>query len=128
MAEVFGVDEMLADLAGLNAQLAAALPRIVLQAAALVQREVQQRAPVDTGALRASIDMQASQRSMSASATVQAEDSAQGGIEHYAVFKEYGTSTTAAEPFFRPGLEAARVKVDALLNQEILNVVASHER
>ena len=115
-------------MASLNAQLAAALPGIVLQAAGVVQQEIQRRAPVDTGALKASIDTVANRRALSASATVQAEDSAQGGIEHYAIFKEYGTSKSAATPFFRPGVEAARPAVQALVTQQILNVVDTNER
>lgn len=125
MAEITGLDDMSANVAALNAQLVAALPGIVLQGAAIVQQEIQRRAPVDTGALKASIDAVAARRALSASATVQAEDSAQGGIEHYAIFKEYGTSKVAAQPFFRPGVEAARPKVEALVTQQILNVVNS---
>jgi HK97 gp10 family phage protein len=128
MAEVTGLTEMNADIAALNAQLAAALPGIVLQGAAIVQQEIQRRAPVDTGALKADIDTVGSRRALSASATVQAEDSAQGGVEHYAIFKEYGTSTAAAQPFFRPGVEAARPKVEALVTSRILDVVNSNER
>lgn len=128
MAEITGMSEMNASLAGLNAQLVAALPGIVLQGAAIVQQEIQQRAPVDTGALKASIDTVANRRAQSASATVQAEDSAQGGIEHYAIFKEYGTSKAAATPFFRPGVEAARPKVEALVTQQIVTLVNNYER
>lgn len=128
MAEIKGMDQMNANLAALNAQLASALPSIVLQGAAVVQQEIQRRAPVETGALKASIDTVAARRSHLASATVQAEDSAQGGIEHYAIFKEYGTSKAAAQPFFRPGVEAARPKVQVLVKQQILSVINSDER
>ena len=128
MAEVTGLTEMAASLAALNIELSLALPGIVFQGALVVQKEIKARAPVDTGALLASIDTTTAKRALSASATVQAEDSAQGGIEHYAVFKEYGTSKMPATPFFRPGVEAARGKVDELVTAQILSVVQKYDR
>ena len=128
MAEIFGLNEMAASFAALNIEISQALPDIVFQGALIVQKEIQARAPVDTGALLASIDTQSARRASSASATVQAEDSAQGGIEHYAIFKEYGTSKSPATPFFRPGVEAARTKVDDLVTGQILSVVNKYDR
>ena len=128
MDDVTGLAEMAASFSALNMEMAQALPGIVLQGALIVQKEVKARAPVDTGALLASIDTIAAKRALSASATVQAEDSAQGGIEHYAVFKEYGTSKMPAQPFFRPGVEAARGKVEELVTAQILSVVSKYDR
>lgn len=128
MADVTGLADLTARFATLNIEISLALPGIVLQGALVVQKQIQARAPVDTGALQASIDTVAAKRTFSASATVQAEDSAQGGIKHYAIFKEYGTSKAAATPFFRPGVEAARTQVDDLVTGQILSVVNKYDR
>ena len=128
MAEVTGLTDLTTRFATLNVEISLALPGIVFQGALVVQKEIQARAPVDTGALLASIDTTQAKRALSASATVQAEDSAQGGIEHYAIFKEYGTSKAPATPFFRPGFEAARTKVDDLVTGQILSVVNKYDR
>ena len=128
MAEVTGLTDLTTRFAMLNVEISLALPGIVFQGALVVQKEIQARAPVDTGALLASIDTVEAKRTFSASATVQSEDSAQGGIVHYAVFKEYGTSKTPATPFFRPGVEAARTKVDDLVTAQILSVVNKYDR
>lgn len=106
-----------------NADLVRALPGITQAGAAVVLTEVAARAPRDTGRLAASIDeLQQSSRTY-ASKTVQVDDSAKTGIEHYAIFLEYGTSKMAARPFFRPGVEAVRGKVGALMVSQILNVI-----
>ena len=123
--QVQGLSDLVASMAALNLRLADALPGIVLQAATLVESEIAQRAPANTGALRASLDAVASRSASAASATVQVDNSAQGGIEHYAVFQEFGTSRMPAHPFFRPGLEAARPKVDALMTSELQKVIAA---
>lgn len=123
--QVQGLSDFVASTAALNLRLADALPGIVLQAATLVEAEIGLRAPVDTGALRASLDAVASRRASAASATVQVDNSAQGGLAHYAIFQEYGTSRMPARPFFRPGIEAARPKVDALMTSALQKVIAA---
>jgi HK97 gp10 family phage protein len=104
------------------------LPAIVTEAAALVESEVRRRAPRRTGALVSHLDSTAARRRSSATATVQIEDSAGGGEEHYAVYDEYGTSTMPAKPFFRPGVEAARERAEDLIEQKLDSVIAAHDR
>jgi HK97 gp10 family phage protein len=124
-AEQFGLAELTANIAALNRKLADALPGIVMQAAAIVEAEIAARAPVDTGVLVHSLDAKSERRQTSASATVQIERSGPDGTEHYAIFNEFGTSKMRAQPFFRPGIEAARGKVDALMAQEITALVSA---
>lgn len=123
-----GVGELSAAIAALNAQLEAELPAIALAGAELVEAEIAARAPRRTGALASSLDAEAERRRGAASAVVQVDDSAVGGVEHYAIFVEYGTSKMAARPFFRPGVEAAKPKVEALLTAAILDTIAKHDR
>lgn len=122
-SEQFGLAELSANIDALNQRLLDALPDIVMHAAEIVEAEIAARAPVDTGALVRSLDAKADRRQTSASATVQIERSGPDGTEHYAIFQEFGTSTMPAQPFFRPGIEAARTKVDALMTQQILSIV-----
>ena len=128
MAEITGMDEMRAAMAGLDAKLAAELPGMVLQAAFMIESEIDARAPIDTGALKSSIDPVTSKREHSATATVQAEDSAVNGVEHYAIYQEFGTSTQPAQPFFRPGFAIAEPKARAMIEQQIAQVIDNYDR
>lgn len=128
MADVSGLDDMHAAIAALNRELESELPGIALAGAEIVEAEVAARAPRRTGALVSSLDAEAELRRGAASAVVQVDDSAKGGGEHYAIFIEYGTSRMAARPFFRPGVEAAKPKVEAALVAGIQNVIAKHDR
>lgn len=107
----------------LKQQMIAALPIVVSSAAALVMNEISSRAPVDTGALRAHVGEVETTGGTYASATVQVGDSAEGGIEHYAIYVEFGTSHMPARPFFRPGVEASRTAVLAFLEDEFTKVI-----
>lgn len=122
-SEQFGLAELTANINALNKRLSDALPDIVMQAALIVEAEISRRAPVDTGALVRSLDAKSARRQRSASATVEIKRSGSGGTEHYAIFHEFGTGKMAAQPFFRPGVEAARAKVDALMTRKILDIV-----
>jgi HK97 gp10 family phage protein len=120
MADVRALDDAVA---ALNAELNAALPGIVLDAAAIALREIAARAPVDTGALKRSIEEHAERSKSSAAAVVEVADSGQGGTEHYAVFDEYGTSHQPAQPFFRPGFEAAKPAMEQFIVNSILSII-----
>jgi HK97 gp10 family phage protein len=126
MADLSGLSELSAAIAAANADLRNRLPEITLGAAAIVEAEIASRAPRATGALVASLDESEDSRRNSASTTVQVDDSEQGGVEHYAIFQEYGTSKMPAHPFFRPGVEAARAKVEQMMISELSNVIAGH--
>lgn len=122
-SEIFGLAELTANVNAINAQLRAALPEIVMQAAEILEVEIRSRAPVDTGALVASLDAKADRRKDAVSATVEIERSGKDGTEHYAIFQEFGTSKMPAQPFFRPGVEAAREKVGALMSNRVLEII-----
>jgi HK97 gp10 family phage protein len=86
--------EVKTNLAGsLAANLQRELDRAVRETAFAIEAEAKQRAPVDTGALRASI---------------------QAGADHVAVGMEYGphvefgTVEQSAQPFLTPAVEAQR--------------------
>lgn len=101
-------DDLASQLAALNQSLGAATQEAAMAAAKVIEAEVRARAPVNTGALVASLDNKSARRQAQASATIQVERSGPDGTEHYAIFQEYGTSKMPAYPFMRPGFEAAK--------------------
>lgn len=128
MDRISGMSELQSAISAMTRDLSDHLPSIVLDCAKIIEAEIVSRAPMRTGALVENIDSSlASASERSASAIVQIENSAQGGSEQYAISQEYGTSKMSANPFFRPGVQAAKPKVEAMANQKILNVVASHD-
>lgn len=118
-----GLHDFDAQIAALNAALIAALPGIVMDAAAIAEQEILRRAPVDTGALVSSLDLAGKHRKSSASAVVQVERSGKGGAEHYAVFAEYGTARQPAKPFFRPGFAAAEPRMQQFITSAIEDII-----
>lgn len=123
MGDIQGLGELSSSFAGLINDLESALPNLVLESAEIIEKEIQSRAPVSTGALISAIDTSSAHTKSTASATVQVEHSGQEGIEHYAIFKEFGTSKMPAEPFFRPGVAAAADPVRDHLTNGILGVI-----
>jgi HK97 gp10 family phage protein len=123
MADVQGVAEFNADIQRRNAELEASLPDIVMHAAKIVEQEIRSRAPVATGGLVRSLDAKSERRKGNASAIVEIERSGPDGVEHYAYFQEYGTSKMPANPFFRPGVEAAKDKVPDAMTHDISQVI-----
>lgn len=80
--------------------LAAALPQrarqLVQRAVADVETQAKARCPVDTGALRASIQ-----------GRLTGDTSGEVAVgQEYGVYVEYGTATAPAQPFLRPAAEA----------------------
>jgi HK97 gp10 family phage protein len=119
-----GLSELQANIEKLNARLRDQLPDIVTDAAIIVETEIRRRAPVRTGALVANLDTVVGEHSANhASVTVQIEKSDKDGVEHYAIFDEYGTSKEPAKPFFRPGVEAAKQQVESRLKKKILDSI-----
>ncbi len=122
-AKVTGMDELAASIDALHNELRAALPDIVADGAAVIEAEIRARAPVRTGSLANAIDTIESHSTDTASATVQVDDSAQGQQEHYAIFDEFGTSKQPARPFFRPGVQAAAPRAQALMVERIASII-----
>lgn len=94
-----------------------------MAAASVIEAEIRRRVPVDTGLLRDSLTHQSHRRQAAASVTIEMPHSGPDGTEHYAIFKEYGTSKMRAEPFMRPGFAASKdVAIQAaetLINQKL---------
>lgn len=122
---ISGLTELQQSIVRLNDEVRAELPALVMTAATVVEAEIRMRAPVDTGRLVASLDAKADRRKNTASATVQIERSGPDGTEHYAIFQEFGTSRMPAQPFFRPGVEAAKETVRSILQDGLLQKVES---
>jgi HK97 gp10 family phage protein len=86
------------DFGRIAAQLEPKASAVVRKTAFDIEADAKQRAPVDTGALRNSIQ-----------ATMTGDLSAEvmPGV-NYAVFVEYGTSRASAQPYLTPAAEAHR--------------------
>ncbi len=78
-------------------------------------------APVDSGALRNSIQMLTFSEGTSASAIVEVSDSGQGGAHRNAVFAEFGTSKQHATPFMRPALYKNKSAIVQKMGEHIAN-------
>lgn len=127
MDNITGLAELQAALANLKADLSRQLPDIVVEAAGTVKDEIQSRMHVDSGQLEQSLEVVNTHRENSATATVQIDESGPEQNQHYAIYQEYGTSRMPAQPFFRPGVQAAKEEVAAKLINGVLNVVAQHD-
>ncbi|WP_428718578.1 HK97-gp10 family putative phage morphogenesis protein [Undibacterium curvum] len=126
MDSIQGLGELNSSIARLTSDLDRSLPDLVMRSAEIVESEIRSRAPVDSGELVASLDAKAARRQASASATVQINRSGPDGTEHYAIFQEFGTSKTPANPFFRPGVAASSAAVQSNLTSGILEVIGRH--
>jgi HK97 gp10 family phage protein len=106
-SRIIGMGDCLATLAGLKKATATAVGRrALLPAAEILRAEVERRAPLLTGDLKASVRVigksQSKRRRRGAvDVTVIADDIA-------AVTNEFGTSDTPIQPFFRPAIDATR--------------------
>lgn len=79
----------------------AALRQAVAESAETLASAAQERAPVDTGTLRASIHVEKVEAS---GLSVAAEVSTGGEANEYALYQEVGTSKMAAQPYMTPAL------------------------
>jgi len=84
------------------------LEQILDIAAMMVERDAKRLCPVDTGRLRASIDIQKPQSLVRSIGT---------SVE-YAPYQEFGTSRIRPQPYLRPALEQNKYKIMELIKQE----------
>lgn len=75
----------------------------ILRRSQSVERAAKRLCPVDTGRLRSSIGKRLEQRPDGPTGVI-------GSNVEYAVYVEFGTSRSPAQPFLRPALDAARGK------------------
>lgn len=91
----------------------------------LLADEVRSRCPVDTGALRDSIEVAVrTSRNGAVRGRVVVGGNDAEGATYYAFFLEFGTARMAAKPFLRPAVDAARSRVQGLLARRILSGIA----
>ena len=88
-------------------------------AAKLVEAGAKRRAPVDTGALRASIftqiaDVSATQASIDV-----------GPAVHYAIHQEYGTRYMKVHPFMRPTLDEDKGEIQRAMSSYVKMLLES---
>lgn len=97
-------------------EIAASLPkrvdRAVKEAAEEVANQARLRAPIQTGSLKASINVQ---REGPGRYTVVAGD----GDVFYGHLVEFGTSHSAPQPFLIPALEVSRPRIDSLISESL---------
>jgi HK97 gp10 family phage protein len=92
-----------------EAQLMARLTRAVYATAAAIEASAKQRAPVDTGFLRSSIQ---------ARPVGPAEAEVSVGAE-YGAHVEYGTRRQAAQPYLTPAVEGERQRFEARVKKAV---------
>lgn len=126
MADVTGLDALQLTLTKMVQGVQSELPSIVSRAADVVVAEIEPRMPERTGALKAALEHDEKAGKRSATSVVQVDSSAQGGGIHYAIFKEFGTALQPAEPFFRPGVDAAASKVKQVIADGVVNAMVTH--
>ncbi len=87
-----------------------ALQQALTEAAERVAADARQRAPVDTGALRHSIQVapESGQLQLRVEATVD-----------YAAYVEMGTARMAAQPYLRPAMLAEKPRLEAAVKRVI---------
>ena len=118
--EVRGLSTLFAQLDNLDPRTQAGLSNGVQRAGLLVEGAAKSNAPVDTGALRDSINASGS----SSFITAAAESTVGTNIE-YAPHVEFGTTRMAAQPYLRPALRNNRRKIAQLIADEIRSAYRS---
>lgn len=98
---VSGASEFAARLSAAGAKVSVLLPQVVAKTALSVEADAKALAPVDTGAMRASINTTFHGGAFRPSAEVRP------GV-NYAIYVEMGTSRMAAQPFLFPALDRHR--------------------
>lgn len=88
----------------IRAGLSGAIERGVVRGANLIADLAQQLAPVSTGALQASIHVEAGDQPTSRRVV------AGGGAVDYAAYVEYGTAASPAQPYMTPAKEQINVQ------------------
>lgn len=133
--EVKGFDELARKLKTLPREVAARVMRSAVRAGAkVIQENIRQRTPVETGALRDSIKVTTEQ--VVKNAEVQAiifSDRKRAFYAHMVerghkwVMKRGGRTLTGykeAHPFFRPGVDASRAEVARVMRDELAKRLA----
>ncbi len=123
MGDISGLDQLNAAIRALQQNMSQQLPSIVKHSAEALESEIRARMPVKSGQMENALEIVESSSKTKAAATVQVADSGPDRDEHYAIFVEYGTSKMAAEPFFRPGVEAGKSGAASRVVDGISNVV-----
>lgn len=80
--------------------------------------EIRARAPVDTGALRDSIEVEPP-RGTSSYGRVVIGGNGHNGDTYYAMFIEFGTVLMPASPFIRPSAIAARARIGRAIGRKL---------
>ena len=92
---------------------AKAVPSALDKAGLLVLRRAKQKAPVDTGNLRGSINKPPATPS---------------GVEvispaEYSIYQEFGTYKMAAHPYMRPALDESKDQIQELLGHSVITTI-----
>lgn len=96
----------------------------VVSALEILATEMRSRAPVDTGALRDSIEV-VPPGAKSASGEVIVGGNGSQGETYYAMFLEFGTVLMPARPFMRPAADAASQRIARTLAASLREVPAA---
>lgn len=107
-----GLSSLQAKLSKIDPLTKSAMERGVRRAGLKVEGDAKMVTPVDTGALRSSINTTSSSTANSATATV-------GSNLEYAAYVELGTSKSSAQPFLQPSLQKNKKVATQIVMTEI---------
>lgn len=110
---VKGISQLQAKLKKLTPEVEAAAKRGVYKAGLKVEGDAKMLAPVDTGALRGSIQTNQG-AGISAAVTTSLE---------YAPHQEFGTSKMKAQPYLRPALNKNKSNAQKIVSSEIRKAI-----
>ena len=111
--QVIGAQRMAAKFAAAAGAVQAVVPSALDKAALLVLRRAKQKAPVDTGALRANIF----------SDHPSPDEADVVSPMEYSIYQEMGTYKMAAQPYMRPALDESQDQIEELLGHEVIVTV-----
>ena len=112
--EIRGIGRLQAKLAKLDPLTKAAVTRGVQKAGLKVEGDAKLMAPVDTGALRGSINTSGMTTATGAQASI-------GTSLEYAPYVELGTSKMSAQPYLQPALQKNKRTATNIVVSEIRN-------
>ena len=107
--KIFGIKELMEKLTTMEESVPTILNNSIVKAAAITERESKLLCPVDTGRLRSSIHFE-----------ILGKDEVFVGTDvEYAEYVEFGTMRQRPQPYMRPAIMIAQMKVPEVMSSEL---------
>lgn len=121
-------DEFNRQISQLPFKLKRQLATAIAQEADRLATAIKAAAPVRTGALRDSVKVRRTKHDLTLEVTAGGDSTTHGergphGVGDYALFQEYGTRKTPAQPFFYPTARAMQADINANIQKAVSDVL-----